>query len=200
MENVRVRRAGYANRQTYEHFLDRYKMLCKQTWPNFTYGNAHFLKRCHETSLLLHCVSTMTTLLARHTYDALTRLLLAPRNLHFFHHHHRNRCCCRISAGTTKQGVKLILQAFDLRLAPSDNHDVAMGNTKLFIRQPRTLALLEKARSDKIPELVIMVQVKQVEWQIFCFGAGVWLCVCMCVCVSVCLSLCLSAFCILCMH
>lgn len=33
MENVRVRRAGFAYRHTYWHFLNRYKMLCKDTWP-----------------------------------------------------------------------------------------------------------------------------------------------------------------------
>jgi len=33
LENVRVRRAGFANRQTYERFAQRYKMLCKETWP-----------------------------------------------------------------------------------------------------------------------------------------------------------------------
>ncbi|XP_053482829.1 unconventional myosin-Ib isoform X3 [Ictalurus furcatus] len=35
MENVRVRRAGYAFRQAYEPCLERYKMLCKQTWPRW---------------------------------------------------------------------------------------------------------------------------------------------------------------------
>lgn len=35
MENVRVRRAGYAFRQRYEQFLQRYKMLSPQTWPNW---------------------------------------------------------------------------------------------------------------------------------------------------------------------
>ncbi|XP_022087036.1 unconventional myosin-Ib-like [Acanthaster planci] len=35
MENVRVRRAGYAFRQPYEAFLKRYKMLCPSTWPNW---------------------------------------------------------------------------------------------------------------------------------------------------------------------
>ncbi|XP_028991727.1 unconventional myosin-Ib isoform X3 [Betta splendens] len=35
MENVRVRRAGYAFRQLYEPCLERYKMLCKQTWPHW---------------------------------------------------------------------------------------------------------------------------------------------------------------------
>ncbi|XP_072927407.1 unconventional myosin-Ib-like isoform X1 [Hemitrygon akajei] len=35
MENVRVRRAGYAYRHHYKPCLERYKMLCKQTWPNW---------------------------------------------------------------------------------------------------------------------------------------------------------------------
>lgn len=35
MENVRVRRAGYAFRQAYEPCLERYKMLCKGTWPHW---------------------------------------------------------------------------------------------------------------------------------------------------------------------
>ncbi|KAM5180900.1 unconventional myosin-Ia [Mantella aurantiaca] len=35
LENVRVRRAGYAYRQVYSAFLNRYKMLSKQTWPQW---------------------------------------------------------------------------------------------------------------------------------------------------------------------
>lgn len=35
LENVRVRRAGFAYRQPYVHFLFRYKMLCQKTWPNW---------------------------------------------------------------------------------------------------------------------------------------------------------------------
>jgi len=35
LENVRVRRAGFAYRSTYDRFLWRYKMVCQETWPNF---------------------------------------------------------------------------------------------------------------------------------------------------------------------
>uniref|UniRef100_A0A8D0HCX4 Unconventional myosin-Ia n=1 Tax=Sphenodon punctatus TaxID=8508 RepID=A0A8D0HCX4_SPHPU len=35
LENVRVRRAGYAYRQVYGPCLERYKMLCKETWPRW---------------------------------------------------------------------------------------------------------------------------------------------------------------------
>ncbi|MBN3291319.1 MYO1D protein, partial [Polypterus senegalus] len=34
LENVRVRRAGFAYRQPYARFLLRYKMTCEYTWPN----------------------------------------------------------------------------------------------------------------------------------------------------------------------
>lgn len=39
MENLRVRRAGFAYRRNYEAFLQRYKCLSKKTWPNW-HGNA----------------------------------------------------------------------------------------------------------------------------------------------------------------
>lgn len=34
LENVRVRRAGFAHRTPYEKFVQRYKMLSNKTWPN----------------------------------------------------------------------------------------------------------------------------------------------------------------------
>ncbi|NXH93248.1 MYO1A protein, partial [Pachycephala philippinensis] len=39
MENVRVRRAGYAFRQLYGPFLQRYKMLNPRTWPRWHGGD-----------------------------------------------------------------------------------------------------------------------------------------------------------------
>ncbi|GAB6033416.1 Unconventional myosin-Ia [Chamberlinius hualienensis] len=39
IENVRVRRAGFAYRQTYPKFLKRYKMISQYTWPNFHGGS-----------------------------------------------------------------------------------------------------------------------------------------------------------------
>ncbi|PRD33328.1 UNVERIFIED_CONTAM: Unconventional myosin-Ic [Trichonephila clavipes] len=35
MENLRVRRAGFAYRKKYEDFLKRYKCLCPATWPSY---------------------------------------------------------------------------------------------------------------------------------------------------------------------
>ncbi|XP_046677744.1 unconventional myosin ID, partial [Homalodisca vitripennis] len=39
LENVRVRRAGFAYRQRYDRFLKRYKMISEFTWPNFKSGS-----------------------------------------------------------------------------------------------------------------------------------------------------------------
>jgi len=36
LENVRVRRAGFSYRQTFEKFINRYKMLTKATWPKWS--------------------------------------------------------------------------------------------------------------------------------------------------------------------
>eukprot|EP00730_Choanoeca_flexa_P005620 TRINITY_DN11985_c2_g3_i1.p1 TRINITY_DN11985_c2_g3~~TRINITY_DN11985_c2_g3_i1.p1 ORF type:complete len:1067 (+),score=311.13 TRINITY_DN11985_c2_g3_i1:157-3201(+) len=102
MENVRVRRAGYANRQLFEKFIDRYKMLCTETWPHWR--------------------------------------------------------------GQESDGVLKICNQFRLDLPPEVDHDVALGKTKIFIRKPNTLALLENARTRKIPELVVVVQARWRSW------------------------------------
>eukprot|EP00049_Salpingoeca_infusionum_P014803 m.281080 g.281080 ORF g.281080 m.281080 type:complete len:1009 (+) comp15751_c6_seq3:330-3356(+) len=92
MENLRVRRAGYCNRQPYEVFLDRYKMLSKPTWPHWREG--------------------------------------------------------------AKEGVKHVISALGI------DSEVAFGNTKLFIKEPRTLVALEEKRDARIPELVAVIQAR----------------------------------------
>lgn len=78
MENLRVRRAGFAYRRNYDAFLQRYKCLSKQTWPNWH--------------------------------------------------------------GDAKAGVQII--ANELNYGPEDYR---MGNTKIFIRLPKTLFSTEDA-------------------------------------------------------
>ncbi|XP_005879068.1 PREDICTED: unconventional myosin-Ia [Myotis brandtii] len=39
LENVRVRRAGYAFRQGYKPFLERYRLLSRSTWPRWNGGD-----------------------------------------------------------------------------------------------------------------------------------------------------------------
>ncbi|PRP86414.1 hypothetical protein PROFUN_05333 [Planoprotostelium fungivorum] len=50
LENVRVRRAGFAYRQTYERFLHRFKMVSNETWPKWNgaakEGTVAILKAC----------------------------------------------------------------------------------------------------------------------------------------------------------
>uniref|UniRef100_A0A672T9L5 Myosin IB n=1 Tax=Sinocyclocheilus grahami TaxID=75366 RepID=A0A672T9L5_SINGR len=59
MENVRVRRAGYAFRQPYEPCLERYKMLCKQTWPHWK-GPLFFLEEKRR-----QCLEDLATLIQK---------------------------------------------------------------------------------------------------------------------------------------
>ncbi|XP_043255294.1 unconventional myosin ID [Colletes gigas] len=91
VENILVRRAGFAYRQRYDIFLKRYKMISQYTWPNFR-------------------------------------------------------------GGSDKDGVRTLLDEKGF------GNDVKYGHTKIFIRSPQTLFALEKARSDLIPGIVILLQ------------------------------------------
>lgn len=91
LENVRVRRAGFAFRMPYDRFIQRYKMLSKQTWPNF--------KR-----------------------------------------------------GSEKDGTKVIINELNL------GDDVQYGNTKVFIRSPRTVFALENKRTIALNNIAIFLQ------------------------------------------
>ena len=53
IENVRVRRAGYAYRVTYDYFVNRFKLLNKQTWPKInSFSNSGSTMR-NATELIL---------------------------------------------------------------------------------------------------------------------------------------------------
>ncbi|XP_078729941.1 unconventional myosin-Ic [Lampetra fluviatilis] len=45
MENLRVRRAGFAYRRKYDAFLNRYKSLCPETWPTWRGPEVEGVKR-----------------------------------------------------------------------------------------------------------------------------------------------------------
>ncbi|KAM8946438.1 unconventional myosin-Id isoform 2-T2 [Pelodytes ibericus] len=91
LENVRVRRAGYAYRQVYDRFLHRYKMISQLTWPNHSFSSDRM---------------------------AVQKLLEECR----FH------------------------------------QDAAYGNTKVFIRTPRTLFSLEEKRSEMLLRIILFLQ------------------------------------------
>ncbi|TRY93055.1 hypothetical protein DNTS_023831 [Danionella cerebrum] len=91
LENVCVRRAGFAYRQPYARFLQRYKMTCEYTWPN------HLMSSDQEA----------------------------------------------VEAIVNQHGFE---------------DDVAYGNSKLFVRTPRTLFTLEQERAALIPILVLFLQ------------------------------------------
>lgn len=91
IENVRVRRAGFAYRQSYDRFLRRYKMVSQYTWPNFR-------------------------------------------------------------GGADRDGVRILIQQQNFE------EDVVYGKTKIFVRSPQTLFMLEQARARLIPGIVIFLQ------------------------------------------
>uniref|UniRef100_A0AC34RPG4 Uncharacterized protein n=1 Tax=Panagrolaimus sp. JU765 TaxID=591449 RepID=A0AC34RPG4_9BILA len=91
LENVRVRRAGFAYRVTYERFLQRYKLLSKKTWPNPRYGSE-------------------------------------------------------------RDNTVLILKELELL------HDCEQGRTKIFIKSPQTVFVLEHLRSEKMPYVITFIQ------------------------------------------
>jgi len=91
VENIRVRRAGFANRQPYERFLARYHMVAKTTWPSWR--------------------------------------------------------------GDAKSGSQEIMNALGV-----SNDQYRMGKTKVFIRDPKTLFLLEEKREAEMPRLVGIMQ------------------------------------------
>ncbi|XP_012509789.1 PREDICTED: unconventional myosin-Ia isoform X2 [Propithecus coquereli] len=45
LENVRVRRAGYAHRQAYKPFLERYRLLSRSTWPRWNGGDGEGVEK-----------------------------------------------------------------------------------------------------------------------------------------------------------
>jgi myosin-1 len=76
LENVRVRRAGFAFRQEYDRFLWRYKMTSKDTWPNSKDGRTDAPKilaaqgipaeeyRLGKTKVFIRQVSVVTFILS----------------------------------------------------------------------------------------------------------------------------------------
>ncbi|XP_029450729.1 unconventional myosin-Ia isoform X2 [Rhinatrema bivittatum] len=98
LENVRVRRAGFAYRQLYEPCLERYKMLSKETWPRWR-GNA-------------------------------------------------------------REGVEVLLS--EMNIPPEE---LAYGRSKIFIRTPRTLFLLEDRRRQRLQDLATLIKKMYRGWK-----------------------------------
>ncbi|XP_004429340.1 PREDICTED: unconventional myosin-Ia [Ceratotherium simum simum] len=48
LENVRVRRAGFAYRQQYRPFLERYRLLSRSTWPHWNGGDREGVEKVLE--------------------------------------------------------------------------------------------------------------------------------------------------------
>nr|XP_004650052.2 unconventional myosin-Ia [Jaculus jaculus] len=52
LENVRVRRAGYAYRQGYKAFLGRYRLLSRSTWPSWNGGDREGVEKVLESLIV----------------------------------------------------------------------------------------------------------------------------------------------------
>ena len=91
LENVKVRRAGFAFRMTFEAFVRRFKMVSSSTWPHGT--------------------------------------------------------------GDAQQDVGIVLNELGIG---ADQHQ--MGKTKVFIRRPQSLFLLEEMRARKLPGIIATIQ------------------------------------------
>uniref|UniRef100_F1KRC2 Myosin-Ig n=1 Tax=Ascaris suum TaxID=6253 RepID=F1KRC2_ASCSU len=67
LENVRVRRAGFAYRIHYDRFLQRYKLLSTKTWPNPASGTSldNTMVILNEYGLAGDCVNGKTKLFVR---------------------------------------------------------------------------------------------------------------------------------------
>ncbi|XP_055973567.1 unconventional myosin-Ia [Sorex fumeus] len=98
LENVRVRRAGYAFRQAYAPFLERYRLLGRSTWPHWNGGD--------------------------------------------------------------REGVEKILEELNI-----SSDDRAFGNTKIFIRSPKTLFYLEEKRRLRLQQLATLIQKTYRGWR-----------------------------------
>lgn len=65
--------------------------------------------------------------------------------------------------GTCREGTKIILDSLELV------EQVAFGNTKIFIRDPQTLAELENTRATSLPYVVVIIQRVQLLLVLCCF-------------------------------
>jgi hypothetical protein len=91
MENIRIRRAGFAYRRNYEHFLWRYRMVCRPIWP--------------------------------------------------------------VGSGNLANDANTLLQSKGV-----DSDGFRIGNTKVFIRNPTTLFMLESEREAALPSVITHLQ------------------------------------------
>lgn len=75
-----------------------------------------------------------------------------PANLTVFRYKVTCESTWPVYSGSAKKATELITRRHKVF------KDVAFGNTKVFVRTPRTLTLLELERAARIPQVVLIMQ------------------------------------------
>ncbi|XP_054574915.1 unconventional myosin-Ia [Eptesicus fuscus] len=83
LENVRVRRAGYAFRQGYRPFLERYRLLSRSTWPRWNGGDREGVEK------ILGELSTCTS--EEMTFGKTKIFIKSPKTLFYLEEQRRLR-------------------------------------------------------------------------------------------------------------
>ena len=111
VENVKVRRAGFCYRETFEDFISRYRMLSKSTWPIYNLKADSNNNKIQAVNILSFANPTVW----RHA--------------------------------SSYQAIPV-----------SENVDYKIGRSKLFIKDPTLVFLLEKNRAIALNALVSKIQ------------------------------------------
>ena len=100
LENVRVRRAGFAFRMEFARFMKQYKMICRETWPHWS--------------------------------------------------------------GDEASAVRTVLQSTKM----TEGSEFQIGTSKVFIRAPQSVFILEDLRERRLNELAILIQKVYKAWKV----------------------------------
>lgn len=111
VENVKVRRAGFCYRETYEDFISRYRMLSQSTWPKYDVK----LNRDNNKTAAVSILSFENPTVWRHAYPYHT-------------------------------------------VSVTENVDYKLGRSKLFLKDPTIVFLLEKNRVTALNAVVRKIQ------------------------------------------
>ncbi|KCV71362.1 myosin I [Fonticula alba] len=161
LENVRVRRAGFCFRQTFETFVERYKMLAPTTWPCYKKKGLTLEQAVHdimqaafpESGVQLRRESSGSTSGGAPAANALNSAAADTA---------AETSAAETSAAPTASSSPSAsssqLGGANLSEAASLQKDVyVLGKTKIFIRNPSTVADLESQRNQSKDRMASLI-------------------------------------------